>query len=95
MGKRKEKKKEKIQPEYRTKEERMGEIKPILSKLSELQLNPSYDEIRELYEHMKLYIANGDRIEINIPFPAINKKIIGVLAINKREQVWVMLQNEK
>ena len=94
MGK-KTKKKEKMQPEYRTKEERVEEIKPILSKLSELQLNPSYDEIRELYEHMKIYIANGDRIEINIPFPAIKKNIIGVLATNKREQVWVMLQNEK
>lgn len=94
MGK-KTKKKEKIQPEYRTKEERVEEIKPILSKLSELQLNPSYDEIRELYEHMKIYIADGDRIEINIPFPAIKKNIIGVLATNKREQVWVMLQNEK
>lgn len=94
MGK-KTKKKEKMQPEYRSKEERIKEVKPILSKLSELQLNPSYDEIRELYEHMKIYIDNGDRIEINIPFPAINKKIVGVLAINKREQVWVMLQNEK
>lgn len=95
MGKKTKKKKEKIQLDYRSKEERMEEIKPILSKLSELQLNPSYDEIRELYKHIKLYIANGDRIEINIPFPAINKKIVGVLAINKREQVWVMLQNEK
>ena len=95
MGKKTKKKKEKSQPEYRTKEERIEEIKPILSKLSELQLNPSYNEIRDLYEHIKLYIANGDRIEINIPFPAINKKIVGVLAINKREHVWVMLQNEK
>ncbi len=95
MGKIRGKKKEKKQPEYRTKEERMEEIRPILSKLSELQLNPSYDEIKELYEYIKLYISSGDRIVIDIPFPAIKKRIMGVLAISKREQVWVMLQNEK
>jgi len=95
MGKRRSKNKEKQQPEYRSKEERVEEIKPILAKMSELQLNPSYDEIKELYEHIKLYIASGDRIEINIPFPSIKKRIIGILAINKREQVWVMLKNEK
>ena len=45
--KRKEKK-EKLEPVYRTKEERMAEIKPILSKLSELQLNPEYEPIKKL-----------------------------------------------
>ena len=95
MGKRRGDKKEKPVPEYRTKEERQAEIKPILSKLSELQLNPRYDEIRELYEKIQLYIATGDRIEINIPFFAIKKRIVGVLATNKKEQVWVMLKNEK
>ena len=95
MGKRRGGKKEKPVPEYRTKEERQAEIKPILSKLSELQLNPRYDEIRELYEKIQLYIATGDRIEINIPFFAIKKRIVGVLSINKKEQVWVMLKNEK
>ena len=95
MGKRRGPKKEKQLPEYRTKEERMSEIKPILSKLSELQLNPRYDEIRELYQHIQSYIATGDRIEVNIPFPAIKKRIVGVLATNKKEQVWVMLKNEK
>ena len=95
MGKKRGPKKEKQLPEYRSKEERQEEIKPILLKLSELQLNPSYDEIRELYKNIQQYIATGDRIEINIPFPAIKKRIVGVLAINKREQVWVMLKNEK
>lgn len=94
MGKKRGVKKDKKLPEYRTKEERVEEIRPILAKLSELQLNPSYDEIKELYKHIQLYISTGDRIEINIPFPAIKKRIMGVLAINKREQVWVMLKNE-
>ena len=95
MGKKRGPKREKKLPEYRSKEERQEEIKPILSKLSELQLNPMYDEIRDLYKKIQLYISTGDRIEINIPFPAIKKRIVGVLATNKREQVWVMLKNEK
>ena len=95
MGKKRGPKREKKLPEYRSKEERQEEIKPILSKLSELQLNPTYDEIRDLYKKIQLYISTGDRIEINIPFPAIKKRIVGLLATNKREQVWVMLKNEK
>ena len=83
-AKRRKEKKEKQEPIYRTKEERMAEIKPILSKLSELQLNPEY-EIRR-------YIQEGERIEIKIPFPEIGRKILGVLAINVREQVWVKME---
>lgn len=95
MVKKAREKKEKKPPEYRSKEERTAEIKPILVKLSELQLNPSYDEIRELYKQIQLYISSGERVEVNIPFPAIKKRIVGVLATNKREQVWVMLKNEQ
>ena len=66
----------------------MAEIKPILAKLSELQLTPQYDAIKELLLNSK-YIKDGERIEIKIPFPAIGRKITGVLATNVREQVWV------
>ena len=89
--KRKEKK-VKLEPVYRTKEERMAEIKPILSKLSELQLNPEYEPIKKLYLEIKRYIQEGERIEIKIPFPEIGRKILGVLAINVREQVWVKME---
>ena len=33
-------------------------------------------------------------IKTNIPFPMIKKRIIGVLAVNKKEEVWLMLKNE-
>ena len=44
---------------------------------------------------MKLYIDTGDRLEVNIPFNEIKKRIKGVLSINVREKVWVRLENEK
>lgn len=85
-------KKEKQEQVYRTKQERMAEIKPILSKLSELQLNPEYEPIKKLYVEIKRYIQEGERIELKIPFPEIGRKILGVLAINVREQVWVKME---
>lgn len=77
---------------YRTLEERKEEILPIIHKLTELTLTTQYDEIKELYTLFKRYIDNGERIEIKINFPAIKRKIVGVLAINKREKVWVKLE---
>ena len=34
-------------------------------------------------------------MEINIPFPEINRRIKGLLAISVNEQVWINLKNEK
>ena len=51
MGNKKKRKvkKEKKEPEYRTKEERQTEVKEILKQLSEFQLNPSYEPVKKLY----------------------------------------------
>jgi hypothetical protein len=80
---------------YRTKEQRKESVKVILHKLSEFQLNVQYAPIRQLYEAFKEFIKDGNRLEINIPFPEINRRIKGVLAISLREEVWVNLLNEK
>ena len=77
----------------RTKEERRQEIIPIIEKLSELQLSTEYDAIKELYKLFKEYIEEGNRIEVNIPFPLIKRRIKGILAISAREPVWVKLEN--
>jgi glutathione peroxidase-family protein len=82
----------KKQDNHRTLEERKAEIIPIIHKLSELTLTTQYDEIKELYRLFKIYIEQGERIEIKIIFPAIQRKIVGILAINKREKVWVKLE---
>ena len=88
-------KKEKKEPEYRTKEERQAEVKHILEQLSEFQLNVTYEPVKKLYLKFKEYISGEERLIINIPFPEINRRIKGVLAINKREDVTIALLNEK
>ena len=96
MGKKDRKpKREKKPPEYRTKEERTAEVKHILEQLNEFQLNPTYEPVKKLYLKFREYISEGNRILINIPFPEINRRIKGVLAINKREDVTIALMNEK
>ena len=80
----------------RTKEERQTEATKIIQSLQTLNLNPGdYEPIRVLYNLLRTYIQDGERIEVNIPFPEINRRIKGVLAINKREDVTIALMNEK
>ena len=88
-------KKEKKEIVYRTKEQRQESVKVILQKLSNFQLNVQYTPIRKLYESFNEFINEGNRLEINIPFPEINRRIKGVLAISLREEVWVNLHHEK
>lgn len=93
--KKRKEKKEKKAPEYRTRRERQNEVKHILEQLSDFQLNPTYEPVKKLYLKFKEYISEGVRLIINIPFPEINRRIKGVLAINKREDVVISLMNEK
>ena len=96
MGKKDRKpKRQKKEIVYRTKQERQNKVKEILSQLSNFDLNIKYEPIKKLYEKFKEYIQEGNRIEVNIPFPEINRRIKGVLAISVREEVWINLKNEK
>ena len=75
---------------YRTKEQRINEVKPIIQKLSELKIKASeHEEIRDLLQKIQVYIQQGERIEINIPFPIADVEIKGVLATDIKERVWV------
>tara|TARA_B110000211_G_C13958985_1_gene499663 strand:+ start:354 stop:647 length:294 start_codon:yes stop_codon:yes gene_type:complete len=94
-NKKKRTKKEKKEPEYRSKEERQSEVKHVLEQLNEYQLNAKYQPVKKLYLNFKEYISKGERLIVNIPFPEINRRIKGVLAINKREDVTIALLNEK
>jgi hypothetical protein len=97
MGKHKKNKpkKEKKEIVYRTKEQRQQEVREILKQLSKFELTPRYEPVKDLYKQFKQYIDTGDRIEINIPFPMINRRIKGLLAASVNENVWIKLQNEK
>ena len=89
----KEKKVKKV-PEYRSLTERKEEVKNILQQLSKFELTPAYDPVKQLYKLFKEYIDEDKRIVVNIPFPMINRRIKGILARNKREDVTISLLNE-
>ena len=97
MTNNKKTKKKKVKKEivYRTKEQRQEEVKNILKQLSEFNLTIQYEPIKKLYQQFKTYIAEGSRVLINIPFPEIDRRIKGLLAISINEEVWVKLEKEK
>ena len=76
----------------RNKDQRQKEIRPIIMKLRELHLNPSQDEIKELYERMKTYINIGESVEINIPITSLNVRIIGILEGNLNKKSCVKIE---
>jgi len=93
--KRKKEKKEKKQIVYRTREERQNEVKTIIKQLTEFGLNTKYQPVRDFFKLCKEYVEDDKRIEVNIPFPEINRRIQGLLAISAREECWVNLKYEK
>jgi len=96
MTKKKEKNVKRVKvPIYRTKEERQEEGRIIIQKLTTLQLFISYPAIKILFEKLREYISEGKRMLINIPFPELNRRIKGVLADNKHEEVWIRLEYEE
>jgi uncharacterized membrane protein len=80
--------------QYRTKEERQEQVKEVLNKLTEFDLNIKYEPVKKLYSLFKEYIQEDRRIEVNIPFPDIKRRIKGLLAISVNEETWISLQKE-
>ena len=63
--------------------------------LTNFDLNMTYQPIRDFFKLCKEYVEEDRRIEINIPFPEINRSIRGLLAISVREECWINLKHEK
>lgn len=82
-------------PFYKSKEDRMADIKPIIQKLSELELNVSYPAIKRLYIEVALYIKDGESRKINIPFPEVKRRIKGFLSGDTRKETWVKLESDE
>lgn len=77
---------------YRTIEEKNIEVIKIITSIQKLNLNPrNYEPIRELYRLMNEYKKENKRIVIDIEFSEIHKRIEGVLANKRTEQVYVRL----
>ena len=76
----------------RSKDERREQVRSVFEKLTELKLTASeHDEIKELFQIISAYIKTGDKQTINIPFPAINKRIKGVLEPNTSKDSCIRL----
>ena len=85
---------DKKNPILRTEEERRQEVHTIINKLTELELTVVYDPIKQLFIILQNYTKNGGTIDINIPFPMINKRIKGILPDTINEECWVKLIHE-
>ena len=80
--------------ETRTKEERIQESRIIIAKLNDLKLTVQYAAIKIFFIKLKEYIYDGNRIIIDIPFPDFGRRIVGILANNKHENVWIKLESD-
>jgi hypothetical protein len=77
----------------RSKEEKKLVVITIIKKINELQLSPEYPAIKELYKLLKEYQENDYSININIKFTEIDRKIIGILPINTKNEPVIKLVN--
>ena len=88
------KKKQQIehQATERTFDQRREQIRPIIDKLTELQMNVSYPAIRELYKQLNHFVKTGEDMKIKIPFPEFSRKIKGELSNAPYIPCWVKLE---
>lgn len=84
-----------VAPPLRTKEQRQEEVKKIISKLTELDLTTSHEEVSNLMSIMKEYVNTGEEQIINIPFPSFGKHIVGKLTAYVNEPVMVKLTTKE
>ena len=82
------------QPAERTIEQRREQVRPIIDKLTELQMNVSYPAIRELYKQLSQFIKTGEDAKIKIPFPEFSRRIKGELSNATYKPCWVKLEME-
>ena len=78
----------------RTIEQRREQVRPIIDKLTELQMNISYPAIRELYKQLNHFVKTGEDTKIKISFPEFSRKIKGELSNATYKQCWVKLEME-
>jgi hypothetical protein len=76
----------------RTQEQRREQIRPIIDKLTELQMNASYHAIRELHKVLNQFVKTGEDTKFKIPFPEFSRKIKGELSNVPYIPCWVKLE---
>lgn len=76
----------------RTLEQRREQVRPIIDKLTELQMNISYPAIRELYKQLTQFVKTGEDAKFKIPFPEFSRRIKGELSNAPYIPCWVKLE---
>lgn len=76
----------------RTKEEREKESRKIMETLTSLGLTAAYPAVQRLLPMLSVYVEKGERIEVDIEAPDIQRRVLGVLATSRREEVWLKLE---
>jgi len=76
----------------RTQQQRREQVRPIIDRLTELQMNVSYPAIRELYKQLNQFVKTGEDAKIKIPFPEFSRKIKGELSNAPYIPCWVKLE---
>ena len=78
--------------EYKTKEERQEQVKNIISEINRLGFSIQNEPIKDLYMCLRRYVEQDTVVKINIPFPDIERTIIGELKVGKKEECVVCFQ---
>ena len=84
-----------VKDKIKTQEERQAEVRPIIEKLTELNITVMEPPIKDLFSKMRLFVQIGEKIEINIPYPKTNQIIEGVLHPKIGKRTWVKMTTVK
>jgi dihydroorotate dehydrogenase len=84
-----------VKAKIKTQEERRAEVRPIIEKLTELNITVMEPPIKDLFSKMRLFVQIGEKIEINIPYPKTNQIIEGVLHPKIGKRTWVKMTTVK
>ena len=84
-----------VKDKIKTQEERQAEVRPIIEKLTEMNITVLEPPIKELFSKMRLFVQIGEKIEINIPYPKTNQIIEGVLHPKIGKRTWVKMTTVK
>ena len=68
-----------VKDKIKSQEERQAEVRPIIEKLTELNITVMEPPIKELFSKISLFVKNGEKTEVNIPYPKTNQIIEGIL----------------
>ncbi len=84
-----------VKDKIKSQEERQAEVRPIIEKLTELKISVLEPPIKELFTKISLFVKNGEKIEVNIPYPKTNQIIEGVLHPKIGKRTWVRMVTPK